>query len=254
MSGTSGRLDGKVVIVTGAAGGIGEGYAHAISEAGAQVVAADLDEGGAKRVAESIQAAGGVATAVPVDIASQPSCDAMAEAAVAAYGGLDGLVNNAALFGGIKHQSLLTGDFDYYLKVFDINMHGALRCVRACFEAMQKRGGGAIVNQSSTASWMPGGAYGLTKLGINGLTRDLAMELGGANIRINAIAPGPTDTEALRGGVSGQIIDSIVSQMALKRRGQPEDLAGTCVFLLSEASAWMTGQILTVDGGHTFRV
>lgn len=84
---------------------------------------------------------------------------------------------------------------------------------------MRDGGGGAIVNQSSTAAWMPGGAYGITKLGINGLTRDLAMELGGMNIRINAIAPGPTDTDALRGGVPSQIIDDIVSQMALKTRG-----------------------------------
>jgi len=250
----SGVLDDRVVIVTGAAGGIGEGYAHAISAAGARVVAADLNEKGAERVADAIRAAGGEATAVCVDIASNESCAAMAQAAVTAYGGIDGLVNNAALFGGIKHQSLLEGDFDYYLKVVDINMHGALRCVRACFEAMRDRGGAAIVNQSSTAAWMPGGAYGITKLGVNGLTRDLAMELGGMNIRINAIAPGPTDTEALRGGVPSQIIDGIVSQMALKRRGQPTDLAGTCVFLLSDASAWMTGQILTVDGGHTFRV
>lgn len=247
-------LEDRVVIVTGAAGGIGEGYAHAISEAGARVVAADLDESGAERVAASIRAAGGEARALPVDIASSDSCAAMAEATVTAYGGIDGLVNNAALFGGIKHESLLHGDFDYYLKVCDINMHGALRCVRACFPAIRERGGGAIVNQTSTAAWMPGGAYGITKLGINGLTRDLSMELGAMNIRINAIAPGPTDTEALRGGVPAEIIDGIVSQMALKRRGQPEDLAGTCIFLLSDASAWMTGQILTVDGGHTFRV
>lgn len=250
----SGVLDGKVVIVTGSAGGIGEGYARGISDAGAQVVVADLDEGGAKRVAEAIQADGGDAIALGVDIASNESCEAMAQATVSAYGGIDGLVNNAALFGGIRHESLLRGDFDYYLKIFDINMHGALRCVRACFPAMQERGGGAIVNQSSTAAWMPAGTYGITKLGINGLTRDLATELGGMNIRINAIAPGPTDTEALRGGVSDEVIDGIVAQMALKRRGQPEDLVGTCVFLLSEASAWMTGQILTVDGGHSFRV
>ena len=250
----SGVLDEKVVIVTGAAGGIGEGYASAISKAGARVVAADLDGVGAKRVAESICAAGGEAIAVQVDIALGESVDAMAASVIEAYGGIDGLVNNAALFGGIRHESLLNGDFDYYLKIFDINMHCALRCVRACFQSMSERGGGAIVNQSSTAAWMPSGTYGITKLGINGLTRDLAMELGPMNIRINAIAPGPTDTEALRGGVSSELIDGIVAQMALPRRGQPEDLAGTCVFLLSPASGWMTGQILTVDGGHTFRV
>ena len=250
----SGVLEGKVVIVTGGAGGIGEGYSQAISEAGARVIVADIDEVGAKRVAAAISAGGAEATAVQVDIASVESCVEMAAACVEIYGGIDGLVNNAALFGGIKHESLLRGDLDYYLKIYDINLHGALRCVRACFRAMREGGGGAIVNQSSTAAWMPGGTYGLTKLGINGLTRDLAMELGPMDIRINAIAPGPTDTDALRGGVPAEVIDRIVSQMALKRRGQPQDLAGTCVFLLSDAAAWMSGQILTVDGGHSFRV
>jgi 3-oxoacyl-[acyl-carrier protein] reductase len=248
------RLDGKVVIVTGAAGGIGEGYARGIAGAGAKLVVADLDAAGAERVAASIRAAGGEASAVPVDIASVESTLAMAEAARASYGGIDGLVNNAALFGGIRHQSLLSGDFDYYRKVIDINTHGVLRCVRACYGSMRERGGGSIVNQSSTAAWMPGGAYGLAKLGVNGLTRDLAVELGPLGIRINAIAPGPIDTAALRGGVPEQVIDGIVAQMALARRGQPEDLVGTCLFLLSEASAWMTGQILTVDGGHSFRI
>lgn len=248
------RLDGKIVIVTGAAGGIGKAYAHGIAAAGARVVAADLDAAGAERVAEGIRAAGGEAVAAAVDIASLDSTRAMAQTACASFGGIDGLVNNAALFGGIRHESLLTGDFDYYRKVIDINTHGVLRCVRACYASMRERGGGSIVNQSSTAAWMPGGAYGLAKLGVNGLTRDLAVELGPLGIRINAIAPGPIDTAALRAGVSAEVIDAIVAQMALPRRGAPEDLVGTCLFLLSDASAWMTGQVLTVDGGHSFRV
>ena len=247
-------LEGRVVVVTGAANGIGVGYAKGIAAAGARVVVADLDAAGAERVAAEIRASGGEAHAVAVDIASAESTRAMAEAAQRRFGGIDGLVNNAALFGGIRHQSLLTGDLDYHLRVYDVNLHGVLRCVRACYPSMRERGGGSIVNQSSTAAWMPGGAYGLTKLGVNGLTRDLAVELGPMNIRINAIAPGPIDTAALREGVPAAAIDGIVARMCLPRRGRPEDLVGTCLFLLSDASAWMTGQILTVDGGHTFRV
>ena len=247
-------LNGKVVIVTGAApGGIGEGYARAISQAGARVVAADINEPGAKSVAQAITDDGGEATAVAVDIGDQASCDALAAAAVDAYGRLDGLVNNAAIFRGMQVDSLLSGDFDHYLHFLSINFHGALRCVRACYQAMAESGGGAVVNQSSTASYMPGGMYGLAKHGVNGLTRELAMELGGMNIRVNAIAPGPTESLALQ-EQPAEMVDALIAQSALKRRGSPMDLAGACVFLLSEASSWMSGQVLTVDGGQIFRI
>ena len=249
-----GRFDDKVGIITGAGGGIGQAYAEALAREGAAVVVADINADGAERVAAAISAEGGTALAIPVDVSDPVSAKAMADRTLAEFGGIDYLVNNAAIFGGMRLDFLITVDWDYYKKFMSVNLDGALACTRAVYKKMARRGGGAIVNQSSTAAWLYANYYGLAKVGINGLTRDLAMELGGMNIRINAIAPGPTDTEALRGGVPGEIIDGIVSQMALKRRGQPEDLAGTCVFLLSEASAWMTGQILTVDGGHTFRV
>jgi NAD(P)-dependent dehydrogenase (short-subunit alcohol dehydrogenase family) len=109
------------------------------------------------------------------------------------------------------------------------------------------------VNQSSTAAWMAMGFYGIAKLALNGITQSLARELGPMKIRVNAIAPGPTDTEATRSVVPEFALEQILSQMPLARQGQPEDLVGTLLFLLSDASAWMTGQIINCDGGQIMR-
>ncbi len=247
------QFKGKVAIVTGAGQGIGEAYAKGLAAEGASVVVAELNEAQGRRVADEIVGAGGIATFVHVDVGSPESTQAMAQATIDAYGGIDFLVNNAAIFHGMKLDALISVDWEYYKKFMDVNMHGALLCVRACFRSMKKRGGGAIVNQSSTAAWMAVGYYGLAKLAVNGLTQSLARELGPMNIRVNAIAPGPTDTEASRSIVPEVYMKEILSQMPLSRQGQPEDLVGTCVFLLSDASAWVTGQIVNVDGGQIMR-
>jgi 3-oxoacyl-[acyl-carrier protein] reductase len=247
------RFDKKIAIVTGAGQGIGEAYAKALAAAGASVVVAELNESQGKRVAAEIGAAGGAARFVHVDVASPESTRAMAAATIDAFGGIDFLVNNAAIYHGMQIAPLLAVDWDYYKRFMDVNMHGALLCVRACYEAMAQRGGGAIVNQSSTAAWMAIGYYGIAKLALNGLTQSLARELGPHNIRINAIAPGPTDTEATRTIVPEPILKQLLAQMPLSRMGTPADLVGTCLFLLSDASAWMTGQVLNVDGGQIMR-
>ncbi len=249
-----GRFDDKVAIVTGAAGGIGEAYARALAAEGANVVVADLDEEKGKVTAASIsEAGGGKAIFVNVDVGSPESTIAMAEATVEAFGGIDHLVNNAAIYGGMEFDLLLTVDWDYYQRFMGVNMNGALLCTRACFKHIGRRGGGSIVNQSSTAAWLYSGFYGLAKVGVNGLTQQLAHELGGRNIRINAIAPGPTDTAATRAQVGDDMIQSLVKDLALKRPGQPEDMVGMCLFLLSDQASWVTGQIFNVDGGQVFR-
>ena len=171
----------------------------------------------------------------------------------ARFGGIDLLVNNAAIYGGMQLDTLLTVDWDYYRRFMAVNMDGALVVTRACYTHMARRGGGAIVNQSSTAAWLYAGFYGLAKVGINGLTQQLAAELGGRNIRVNAIAPGPIDTEATRTVVPSEMIDDIVQGLALKRRGTPQDLVGMCLFLLSDEASWITGQIFNVDGGQIVR-
>jgi NAD(P)-dependent dehydrogenase (short-subunit alcohol dehydrogenase family) len=248
----SNRFENKVVVVTGAAQGIGEAYAKALAAEGASVVVADLNEDAGQQVAKQIEADGGRAIFVRTDVASAESAAAMVEATVAAYGGIDGLVNNAAIYGDMAFDLLISVDWDYYKKFMSVNMDGALVMTRAVYPEIRKRGGGSIVNQSSTAAYLYSGFYGLAKVGINGLTHQLAHELGGMGVRVNAIAPGPTDTQATR-TQAGDAAKDLVKGLALKRMGQPEDMVGACLFLLSDEASWVTGQILAVDGGQTFR-
>jgi 3-oxoacyl-[acyl-carrier protein] reductase len=249
-----GRFEGKVAIVTGAAGGIGEAYARGLAREGAAVVVADLDEErGAATAADIAGAGGGDAAFVTVDVSDPDSTRAMAATTVERFGGIDLLVNNAAIYKTMQFDLLITVDWDYYRRFMAVNMDGALLCTRACYPHMVERGGGAIVNQSSTAAWLYSGFYGLAKVGINGLTQQLAHELGGQGIRVNAIAPGPTDTEATRAQVGEGMVGKLVKDLAIKRPGTPDDMVGACLFLLSDDAAWITGQVLNVDGGQVFR-
>ncbi len=152
----------------------------------------------------------------------------------------------------MKLDLLLTVPWDYYRKFMSVNMDGALNVTRAVWPHMTANGG-SLVNQSSTAAWVYSGFYGLAKVGVNGLTQQLATELGGSNIRINAIAPGPIDTEATRTVTPGNMVADMVSRLPLKRMGTPGDLVGMCLFLLSDEADWITGQIFNVDGGQVIR-
>ena len=246
-------IRGKVAIVTGAGGGIGEAYARGLAAAGARVVVAEIQKDAGERVAREIAASGGEALAIEVDVGSQESTRALAERAAAELGGIDFLVNNAAIFGGMKMASYIDMDWDYYTRFMNVNVNGALLCARACVPHMRKRGGGAIVNQSSTAAWMATGYYSLAKLALNGVTQGLARELGPKKIRVNAIAPGPTDTGALHSVVPDAFIKPMVAQLPLARMGTPSDHVPTLLFLLSDAASWVTGQIVNVDGGQVMR-
>ncbi len=243
---------GKTVIVTGAGGGIGEGYAKGCAAKGMNVVIAELNEEGGQRVADEIKASGGSALFVKTDVGSEESAQACAAATVEAFGAINYLINNAAIFGNMEIQPYLSVDMDYLEKFMRINTHGALIMTRAVVEPMTAAGGGAIINQSSTAAWMAAGYYGVAKLALNGITQSLSQELGPRNIRINAIAPGPTDTGALQ-KTAGDFVEHMLQTMPLKRLGTVEDMADAALFLLSDHASWITGHILNVDGGQLMR-
>ncbi|MFE2484457.1 SDR family oxidoreductase [Streptomyces mirabilis] len=243
------RFQDKVAIVTGAGQGIGEGYARALAAEGARVVVAELNEEQGERVAKEI---GDAALFVKVDVADPASAEAMAAAVMAEFGRIDYLVNNAAIFHSMRRDGLTTVPLDYLNRFLQVNLMGALHCTRAVVPHMPE--GGAIVNQSSTAAWLGGGYYGLAKAGINSLTASLAAELGGKSIRVNGIAPGPTDTDATRSVVPDQFLEQMTNTLAIKRMGTPEDLAPAVLFLLSDEARWLTGQVVSVDGGQVVRL
>lgn len=252
------RLDGKVAIVTGAGGrgnSIGRAYAVALANAGASVIVADLNGEGARKVADEIVALGGKAAAVQVDITDTASVEAMAASATVAFGGIDILVNNAALMVEIVDKPLIQTDKARFDKGIAVNLWGAINCAQVIAPFMAQRGGGSIINQVSAGAFPAQSFYGVTKIALLGATTTLATELGKQGIRVNAIGPGMTKSDA---GLSLTPDDSPLVQMAAARtpiqlRDTPDALCGALLLLVSDAGRWMTGQVLNVDGGWVMR-
>jgi 3-oxoacyl-[acyl-carrier protein] reductase len=247
------RFTGKVAIVTGAGQGIGAHYAKALAAEGAAVTVAEINGENAARTAAEIVKAGGRAIHTITDVTSEASAADCAARTTEAFGGLDYLVNNAAIYAGMRREPWMQIDLDYYRRFMAVNVDGALIMTRAAYPALIARGGGVVINQSSTSAWSAGNYYGLSKLATNGLTLALAKELGPQNIRVNAIAPGPTDTMATRTSVPEERLKSLLAQIPMQRIGQTQDIVNTLLFLLSDQAAWVTGQIWAVDGGVSVR-
>jgi NAD(P)-dependent dehydrogenase (short-subunit alcohol dehydrogenase family) len=252
------RLDGKVAIVTGAGGrgnSIGRAYAMGLANAGANVVVADLNFEGAKSVAAEISASGGSAIGVHVDITDRASTVLMAAAAHKAFGGVDILVNNAALMVEIVHTPAILHTTEDFNRAIAVNLTGALHCAQACVPLMAARGGGRIVNQLSAGAFPAQSVYGITKIALLGLTTTLATELGSQGITVNAIAPGMTSSAA---GLSltppdSPMVQAVSAKTPIHAMADPEELVGALIMLVSEAGRWMTGQTLNIDGGWVMR-
>ncbi len=251
MTMETGRLAGKVAMVTGAAQGIGQAYALALAKAGAKVSVSDVVE--PVDTVRKIIDLGGQAVGAVADVTDQASLDAMVAATMRAYGRLDVLVNNAALFASLQMQAFSRIANEEWDRVMAVNVRGTWQCIKAAVPAMEKSGGGSIVNISSATVFKGSpmlAHYVASKGAIVALTRSLARELGPKGIRINAIAPGLVMSANVEQHDDWKKnAAAIVAGRALKRESVPEDLSGTLLFLASDESGFMTGQTLVVDGG-----
>lgn len=244
-----GAFEARVVIVTGGGLGIGESYCRGFAEAGANVVVADIDGEAANRIARDVDG-----LAVQVDVSDETSTKAMAKAAYDRYGRIDILVNNAGLFTAILPMKPWTDiSVEEWDRVMAVNVRGYLLCARAVFPYMKEREWGRIVNigSNTSLSGVPGFLHYVTSKGaILGFTRALAREIGEIGITVNAVTPGLVSTEGVKKHYSEEMLESRVTARSVKRQQMPEDLVGAVMFLSSENSGFITGQVLNVDGGQ----
>jgi NAD(P)-dependent dehydrogenase (short-subunit alcohol dehydrogenase family) len=249
----SANLEGKVAIITGAARGLGKEYAERLALEGAAVVVGDVRDCG--ETVAAIEGAGGRAVGVTLDVADATSCEAAAKAAEDNFGRIDVLVNNAALYGGLKGGRFESLDPDEWDQCMAVNVTGMWNCCKAVVGGMRIAGGGSIINISSLAAvyGLPFALhYAVSKAAVIGMTRSLARELGEDWIRVNAIAPSAVMTEGTEeffGAKLDKAKEVIANEQTLKRNLETEDLAGTVIYLAGDASRFVTGQTIMVDGG-----
>jgi len=248
------RFEGKVAVVCGAAQGIGAATARRLAADGARTIVMDINGDGARSVAQGIVEAGGAAWAVQADLRDEASLKAMFDDAAAAHGGVDLLVNNAFL-GSPEDLDVVSTPMEVWARIYDVNIMGYVRSCRHAIPLMIARGGGAIVNVSSGAALYAErrrSAYGTSKAAVAALVRNIAVQFGPQNIRANAVAPGTVASETVMRNIGGDpaLINALTSRTPLGRLGRPEELAAVICFLLSDDASFLTGQILSVDGGR----
>jgi 3-oxoacyl-[acyl-carrier protein] reductase len=249
-----GQLDGKVAIITGGARGIGRAYALGFAREGSAVAVADV--GDASDVVAEIEAAGGTAMAVRVDVTDEASTAEMARAVVEGLGTIDILVNNAGHFRYAKRGPFSEIPVDEWDKAFDVNVRGTWLCIKAVYPTLRDKGAGKILNISSMTAWK-GNAnflhYVASKAAIIGLTRSLALEVGPDNINVNTLVPEYIPHDLEYAAELPAIDQKVVAQRVFKRTQVPEDMVGAAIFLCSAAADFITGQSLLVNGGTQFQ-
>jgi 2-hydroxycyclohexanecarboxyl-CoA dehydrogenase len=243
-------LNGKVAIVTGAAGGIGSAIATALAEAGAAVALWDLDGGRAKELADEL---GARAIGVDVDITSRPTVEAALLATESALGPVDVLVNNAGID---KIEPFLESQESTWERIVAVNYLGTVRCCHVVVPGMVDRGAGRIVNIASDAGRVGSSGeavYSGTKGAVVAFTKALAREVAAKGLSVNVVCPGPTDTPLLDqvAQASQKLYDGLAKAVPMRRIGQPNDVAPAVVFLASDGASYITGQTLSVSGGLT---
>ena len=250
-------MSNRVAMVTGAAQGIGKGIATALAAEGFKVAVADLNLTAAEQTAKEITAAGGIATAVEIDVTRTAAVESAVKAIEAALGPVEVVVNNA---GWDDFMPFLKTSEDFWDKILDINFKGALRVIHAVVPGMVERGFGRVINIGSDAGRVGSSlesVYSGAKGGIIAFTKTLAREVATKGVTANTVCPGPTDTPALRkfADSSGEDADKVIGGMTrsvpMKRLAQPSDIAAAVAFFASDAAEYITGQTLSVSGGLT---
>jgi len=249
------RLCGKVAIVTGGGSGIGRATSRLFAREGARVVIADYDGTSAAAAADEIRAEGGVALSVVTDVSDAEQVAHMVRSAWDAYGRIDILFNNA---GVLASGSVLDTDVATWQRVMNINLTGVFLCSKAVLPHMIDAGGGSIINMSSSTGAHDANAnaaaYVASKGGVTLLTRCMAIDHAKAHVRVNAIAPGPTDTPMLRRALTPDALAAFAATFPMGRLGQPEELAQVALFLASDDASFVTGAVFCADGGQTASV
>jgi 3-oxoacyl-[acyl-carrier protein] reductase len=248
-------LRDRVVIITGGGQGIGRAYALQFASQGAIPVIAEYNEEAGRRVQAEVEAAGGKSLFAKTDVSDQASVDAMARATLAAFGRIDCLINNAAVFSRITMAPFWKLPVDEWRRAMDVNITGAFLCARAVVPAMQERQWGRIINVCSGTVIMGRENYlhyVTSKSAAIGMTRAMARELGAWTITVNCFWPGVTKTEVERPSVPSHAFDSMMQMQAIKRLSKTDDAAKAVMFLCSDDAGFITGQSMLVDGGLVF--
>lgn len=246
-------FEGKVVVITGAARGLGREYARQFAGLGATLAVSDLND--CRETQRAVEAAGAKCIATETDVTSAESTRAMADAVMGEFGRIDILVNNAALYGSLKFAPFDQLEEDEWDRVMAVNVKGVWNACKAVVPAMREQGAGSIINISSLAATygMPNGLhYTASKAAVIGLTRGLARELGRYEIRVNTVAPNVVDTDATAevfGDKKDKVMEVTLAQQAIRKPLQPGDIVGAVLFLASDHSKLTTGQTIMVDGG-----
>ncbi|BBU24997.1 SDR family NAD(P)-dependent oxidoreductase [Mycobacterium xenopi] len=245
------RFHRKIAFITGGATGLGRAFARALTGEGASVAIADIDRAAADRAAAELTAEGARAIAVTCDVADEQQVDAAVGLAIQQLGGIDILINNAGRHLTKYNQPFSVLSRDDIRELFEVNVIGVINCTLACRDSMRERGGGVVLNISSMAGFMNVSPYGVSKLAVRGLTVAFASELSPDRIRVNAIAPGLTNTENALADLPHGLVDDIVRERQLVHRlGTTDDVVSAMLYLCSDDSSFITGETLKVSGGY----